>query len=94
MAEGYEQQPLGIIPVYLGTVSNMNISNRKVGVIYMMNYIQSTNNTPVVNTSGYSFLFVNSDSTEYGRQIAISNSGIYTRNIAQNTYGSWSAIIQ
>lgn len=92
MAEGYEPQPSGITPIYLGAVSDLNISNRQMGKIYIMIYTQETSNIPAQFTGGFSFLFVNIDSPGYGRQFAISNSGFYTRSLAAGNYSAWSTI--
>ena len=92
MAQGNIQQPLGIIPIYLNEVSDLNIASRALGKMYIMNYRSSTNNIPVAQTAGYCFLFVNFDNANYGRQIAISNSGIYTRSLIAGSYGTWSEI--
>ena len=92
MASGYEPQPVGIAPIYLGVVSDMDVANREKGKIYIMNYTANSSNIPVANAGGFGFLFINADNAYYGRQIAISNTGLYSRTLANGAYNSWTTI--
>ena len=92
MAEGYEPQPAGIIPIKLGDVNNLNISNRTKGTIYIGTYGNNTTGAPD-NYSGWFVMFTNTDSLNYGRQFAFGDRGFWTRTLFDGSYdANWTVL--
>lgn len=78
------------IVIELGTISSLDITEKEKGAIYHFVY-ESKSGSPS-NGMGQGFLFVNSDDTNYGRQIFFSDGGIYTRRLDHGVYRSWKAM--
>ena len=94
MAEGYEQQPAGIIPINLGDVNNLNISNRTKGTIYLGSYVKNATGSPSSNYHGWFVLFVNADNVNYGRQFAFGDAGVWTRKLYIGAYdANWTSLV-
>lgn len=76
----------------LGIVTNLNLSSVTKGQCYWCAFNQNTTGAPQANSGGYCFTTINSDTSNYGRQIVISNTGIWTRARSGGSYGSWTQL--
>lgn len=75
----------------LGTVTNLNITNRATEKCYHMVYEGSATGSPPSAAGGHSVLYVNSNAA-YGSQVAFSNGGSFFRTLSGNTYSDWNRI--
>ncbi len=89
MAEGYEPQPAGIEPIYIDTVTDLNITNRSATSVLIGTYLRNTANAPDSNKGGWFIIFTNKNNADYGIQFSIGDGGFWFRPLTNGTYGTW-----
>lgn len=78
----------GAIISELGVVPTLNIEDRASGAVYHFTYDGASAERPT-DGSGHGYMYINSDSPNYGVQIIYSNTGIFTRQLIAGGYTEW-----
>ena len=80
---------------FIGAVTSLNDiahTSAQQGRISIAYFTSGATGAPSSNIGGFCTTFVNIDSYNYGRQIIISNGGIWTRPLASGSYGNWTQL--
>ena len=78
--------------IALGEVSDLNTRQSQKGTLALSTYGLEATNVPTRGT-GFCLTAINADDNRYGRQIAVSNVGIYSRMLNNGTFAAWVQIV-
>lgn len=76
----------------LGVISNLNLTGLVAGAYYHFTYNVGTTNAPTSNAAAHGYMYVNPDNARYGRMVAWSDVGVYTRKLGNGTWSAWVTI--